>query len=122
MADHAQEFGPHPLDFFQRRQILKCDDDRLDRTVGGPDRRGVDERRDAAPVGGQDHDLLGAHRLADAQEMGERQLGKRDFTPIGATDGQHFQEFLRRAVRRIELAYDSSRFLVDRHWLAGSGV
>ena len=61
VAHHAQELGPHALDFLQRRQVLQGDHDRGERVVRAvrvADRGGVDERRDAAPVRDREHDLL----------------------------------------------------------------
>ena len=52
VAHHAEELGPHPVELLDRRQVLQGDHHRFDLAVLGVDRRRVDERRDATPVGG----------------------------------------------------------------------
>ena len=43
------------------------------------------------PSGNRDHHLLGAHRLADAQGLGQRHLGQGDFPSVGPPEGQRVQ-------------------------------
>ena len=63
-AHQAQELGTLPLQLLDRRQVLHGHHQRRDRAVRVMDRRRVDQRRDAAPAGHRELDLLGAHRLA----------------------------------------------------------
>ena len=52
VAHHAQKLRPHPVERLERREVLYGDDHGLDGTALGVDRGRVDERLDAAPIGG----------------------------------------------------------------------
>ena len=69
VAHQAQELGPQPLDLVERREVLHGHHHRADGAALGADRRGVDQRPKAPPVGDGEHDLLGAHRLARAEQL-----------------------------------------------------
>ena len=122
VAHHAQELGPQPLQLLQRRQVLHGDDHRLDLTVLGPDRRGVDQRRDTPAVGDREHDLLGAHRLGAAQLPGQREFGEGHLPPIGAPHGHHLQQLLRGAARQAQAPDNPLRLPIERHRMAGPGI
>ena len=99
VTDHAQELGPRPLHLFDRRQVLDGDHDRLDRAVPavfgrGTDRGDVDQRGQAAPVGAQEDDLVGAHRFIDGERLGQRELAQRDFASVGLAHGQGGDQLL----------------------------
>ena len=87
VADHAEELGAHALQLLKRGEVLHGDHHRRDGAVLGVDRRCVDQRGDAAPVGGNEHDRLGAHRLGAAQHTRERELAERDLAPGGTRQG-----------------------------------
>ena len=94
VAHHAEEPGPHVLQFLERREVLHGDHHRRDRAVLGVDRGRVDQRGDAPAVGGGEHDLLGAHRLGAAQRAGERQPVEGDLAPVGEAAGEDPEQVL----------------------------
>ena len=118
VAHHAQELGPQPLQFLQRRHVLHGHDHRLDLALLREDGSGVDQGGDAAPVGGLEHDLLGPHRLPRAQPLGQGELLQGDLPPVGPPEGQHLQQLLRRPAGRAQAADDPSRLPVDRRQAA----
>ena len=122
VAHHAQELGPQALQLLERRQVLHGDHHRLDGTVRGKDRRGVDQRGDAPPVGDRELDLLRAHRLGIAELVGEREFVKPDLAPVASPADHDFQQLLRWAVRTAQSPDDPPRLAVERHRPAGSGI
>ena len=114
VAHQAEELGALPVELLQRRQVLQGDHDRLDRAVLAGDRRGVDQRGHAAPVGHRDLDLLGAHRLAAAQRLGQRERVERHLAPVGAPEGQHLQQLLGRPARHAQAVHQAQRLAVER--------
>ena len=122
MAHHAQELGAQPLQVLQRRQVLQGHDHGLDPAVLRADGRGVEQRGDAPAVGDPQDDLLGAHRLARAQQLGHGQFEERDLPSVGMPAGQHAQELLRRLVRLPQAVDDPRRLPVERHRRSRPGV
>ena len=123
VADHAQELRPQPLQFLERREVLQGDHHRLERAVRRMDRRGVDQRGDAAPVGDRELDLLRAHRLGIIAELvGERELVKPDLAPVAAPADHDLEQLLRRAVATAQSPDDPPRLAVERHRPAALGI
>ena len=114
VAHQAEELGPQPLDLVERRQVLQGHHHRPHGAAFGADRRGVDQRPDAAPVGDREHDLLGAHRLARAEQPRQRQLAERHLPPVGAAEGDRLQELLGRTAGRPQALDDPPRLAVER--------
>ena len=113
MANHAQELGPHALDFLQRRQVLQGDHHRGERVVRAvrvADRGGVDERRDAAPVRDREHDLLGPR---------QRQPVERDLAPVGAPAGDDPEQLLGGLAGAAQVLHDACGLAVERDQGAG---
>ena len=116
MADHAQELRPRPFHLLNRRQVLNRHHSRLDRDGRRraadlawlrrrADRGDVDECGQAASVRSLQHDLVGAHRLIDAEHVGQAELAQRDFVPVATAYGQGGDDLLRgpRVARRGRL-------------------
>ncbi len=122
VAHQAQELGPHPLDLVERRQVLHRHHHRFDRAAGRTDRGRVDQRPDAPPVGDRQHHLLGAHRLAIAELLRERELAQRHLTAVGAPAGDHLQELLGRAAGYPQALSDAPRLPVEPRRLSGLRV
>ena len=122
VAHQLQELRPQPLQLLERRQVLQGHHHRLDLAVAEPDRRGVDQHRDASPVGRGDHHLFGAHRFAATERLCDRELGQGHLAPIGATEGHRLQHTLGRVAGRAQRLGDPPRLAVDRHRLARFGV
>ena len=122
VAHHAQELGPQPLELLQRRQVLHRDHHRLDLAVRGRDRRDVDQRRDAPTVGDREHDLLGAHRLAVAQVLRQRELVQGDGRPASSLERDYVQQLLCGAAGRAQAFGDAPRLAVERLGAAGPGI
>ena len=122
VAHQAQERGPHPLDLVERRQVLHGHHHRADLAAFRPDRRGVDQRPDAAPVRDREHHLLGAHRLAGAERLIQRNLAEGHLPPVGAADREHLQEVLCRTAGRPQALDDAPRLAVERDRPVGAGV
>ena len=95
---------------------------RADLVALGSDRRGVDERPDAAPVGDREDHLLGAHRLAGGERLLQRNLGQRHLPPVGAPDRDHLQKLLGRVAGHPQALDDAPRFAVERDRPAGAGL
>ena len=122
VAHHAQELGPQALQLLERLQVLHGDHHRLDRAVRRMDRRRVDQRGDAAPVGDREFDLLRAHRLGIAELVGERELVKPDLAPVASPADDGLQQLLRWAVRTAQSPDDPPRLAVERHRPAALGI
>ena len=86
--------------------------------VLGMDRGGVDQRGDAAPVGGGEHDLLGAHRLGAAQHARERELAEGDLAPVGEAAGEDPEQVLGGAARHAQAVHDPPGLAVERDRVA----
>ena len=86
------------------------------------DRRGVDQRGDAAPVGGDEHDLLGAHRLGAAQRARERELIEGDLAPVGEAAGEDPEEVLGGLAGVAQAIDDAPRLEIERDRAAGADV
>ena len=80
------------------------------------------QRPDAAAVGDREHDLLGAHGLAGAELLLQRDLGQGHLAPVGAADRDHLQELLGRVADRPQALDDAPRLAVERDRPAGAGV
>ena len=122
VAHHAQELGPHALDFLQRRQVLQGDHHRGERVVRAvrvADRGGVNERRDAAPVRDREHDLLGPHRLGAVQRPRQRQPVERDLAPVGAPAGDDPEQLLGGLAGAAQVLHDACGLAVERDQGAG---
>ena len=115
VAHHAEELGPQPLHLLQGCHVLHGDDDGLHPALSRPDGRGIEQHGDASAAGGLHHDLLGPHRLAGAERLGEGQLLQGELAPVGAPHGQHLQELFRRLVRVPQAIDDPPRLAVERH-------
>ena len=122
VAYHAEELRPHPVYLLERRQVLQGDHHRFDLAVVGLNRRCVDERGDAAPIGGREHDLLGPHRLGAAQRACEREAVERDLAPVPAPAGEDLQQFLGGAPRHAQALHDALRLAIERHHAAGPRI
>ena len=122
VAHHAEELRPHPLQFLKRGEVLHGDHHRRDGAVLGVDRRRVDERGDAAPVGGREHDLLGAHRLGAAQRLRQRELVEGDLAPVGEAAGEDPEQVLGGAARHAQALDDPPGLAVERDRVAGANV
>ena len=122
VAHHAQELGPQPLQFLQRRQVLHGDDQGLHLTVLGMDRRGVDQRGDTPAIGNLEDDLFGAHRRGAVQRLRQGQFFQGDLPPVGTPPGQDLEQLLRRAARHSQPSDDPLRFPVERDQMAGPGI
>ena len=96
--------APHPIHLLQWRQVLHSDDHRLHHAVLGADRCRIDQRRDATPVGGGQHDLLDAHRLSAGQFSGQRELVECDLAPVGAPAGDLVEQLRRGAAGQVQAA------------------
>ena len=101
VAHHREKLGPQPLQLLQRRYVLHCSDDGGHLTVVGADGRGGDQYGHRPAIGNGQRYLLGPQRLPRPQRLGEGKLPQGDLPPVGPLDGQHFQELLRRIVRRL---------------------
>ena len=122
VADHAEELRPRALQLLQRGEVLHRDHHRGERAVPGVDRGGVDERGDAAPVGGGEHDLLGAHRLGAAQRACQREAVQRDLAPVGEAAGEDPEQVLGGAARHAQGLDDAPGLAVERDRVAGAPV
>ena len=125
VAHHAQELGPHALELSKRLQVLHGDHHRGERAVRAVrvvDRGGVDERRDAAPVGNRERNLLGPHRLGAAQRARERELVERDLAPVGAPAGDDLEQLLGGLAGAAQALDDASGLAVERDQVAGPGI
>ena len=122
VAHQTQELSPHPLDLVERRQVLQGHHHRADLAAFCPDRRGVDERPDAAPVRDREDHLLGAHRLAGAERLLQGNFGQRHFPAVGAADRDHLQEVLGRTAGRPQAVDDAPGLAVERDRPDGAGV
>ena len=118
VADHPQELRPHPVDRLERGEILHGDHHRFDRAVLGMDGSRVDQRADAAPVGGREHDLLGAHRLGALQPLGQREAVECDLAPVGEAAGDRLDHLLDRASGYAQHVEEASGLAVEHHRLA----
>ena len=122
MAHHAQELGPQTLQLLQRSQVLQGDDHRLDRAGFGPDRRCVDQRRDAPAVGDPKDQLLGTYRPGVDQRLRQGELFQRDLPPVGKPASHVLQNLLQGAIRHAQPFDDPLRLPVERQWPARLGV
>ena len=122
VAHHAQEVGPQPLQLLERRQVLQGDDQRLGGAVGGMDRRGVDQHRDAPAIGDREHDLLGAHRRGAADHLLHGEFREGDLAPVGEAARHHLQQLHEGVAGRAEPLDDPPRLPVERQRIAGLGV
>ena len=122
VAHHAEKLGAHPLQLLKGREVLHGDHHRRDGAVLGVDRGGVDQRGDAAPVGGGENDLLGAHRLGAAQHARERVLAEGDLAPVGETAGEDPEQVLGGAARHAQAVDDPPGLAVERDRVAGTNV
>ena len=122
VAYHAEELGAQPLQLLERRQVLHGDHHRGDFAAVRPDGCGVDQRAHAAPVRNREHDLLGAHRFAGAELVGEGELVQGHLAAVGPADGDDLTQLLRRAARRAQALDDAPRLAVERHRPAGPGI
>ena len=122
VAHHGEELGAMALQLLKGRKVLHGDHHRRDRAVVGVDRRGVDQRGDAAPVGGREHDLLGAHRLGAAQRPRERELIEGDLAPVGEAAGEDPEQILGGLAGVAQAIDDAPRLEVERDRAAGADV
>ena len=122
VAHHVQELRLQPPQFLQRRKILQGHHHRLDHAVPGTDRRGVDQRPDAAAVGSGQHDLLGEQGLGVAQLLGQRELVERVLAAIREPAPQHVHHVLQGALRQAHALGDPARLAVEIHRVTGPGI
>ena len=122
MADHAEELGALALELLKRGEVLHGDHHRRDRAVLGVDRRGVDERGHAAPVGDRERNFLGAHRLGAAQRARERELVEGDLAPVGAPVGDDLKQLLSGLAGAAQTLDDAPGLTVERGQAAGADV
>ena len=122
VADHAEELGAMALQLLKRGEVLHGDHHRRDGAVLSVNRRCVDQRGDAAPVGGGEHDLLGAHRLGAAQRPRQRELVEGDLAPVGEAAGEDPEQVLGGAARHAQALHDAPRLEVERGRVAGADV
>ena len=122
VAHHAEELGALALQLLERGEVLHGDHHRGDGAVLGVDRRGVDQRGHAAPVGDRERNFLGAHRLAAAQRARERELVEGDLAPVGAPVGDDLEQLLRRLAGSAQTLDDAPRLAVERDRAAGADV
>ena len=80
------------------------------------------ERGDAAPVGGREHDLLGAHRLGAAQRPRQRQFVEGDLAPVGEAAGEDPEQVLGGAARHAQALDDAPCLAVEQGRAAGPDV
>ena len=84
VAHHDEELRPHPLQFLKRGEVLHGDHHPTRPPSSAWTRRRVDERGDAAPVGGRNHDLQNKQRLGAAHDrLRQRELVEGDLVPVG---------------------------------------
>ena len=114
VAHQAEELGAQPLDLVERRQVLKGHDHRPDIASFRADRRDVDQRPDAAPVGDGEHDLLGAQGFTGVELLRDGELAQGYLAPVGEAQGHHLQELLGRMAGRAQALRDAPRLAVDR--------
>jgi len=122
VAHQAEELGTQPLELLQRCQVLHGDHDRDDLAVVGMNRGRIEEHGDAATVRDREHDLFGAHRLFDAQQLRDGELAQGLLAAVGASEDHQMQQLFHRAARRAQTLHDSPRFEVERHRATRSGV
>ena len=122
VTHHPQEIRPHPVKGLERPQILQGDHHRLDRAVRGVDRGRIDERGDAAPVGGREHDFFGAHRSQAAQLLGQPPAVEDDLAPVGEAARHLLEQVLDRAAGRAQGLEEAPCLAVDRGHLGEPGI
>ncbi len=98
VADHCQELGPQSLGLHHVGHVLHGDHHGVHGAVVGEDGRGVEQHGDATSVGRAQDDLFGSQRLPDAEQIAHGELLQGDLPPVGAPEGQHFQQLFGRLV------------------------
>ena len=122
MAHQTQELGLQPFDLVERRQILKSHHHRADGVFLGEDRRGVDQRPNAAAVRHRKHHFLVAHRLAAVKQFRHGELAQAHLAAVGAMEGHYLQDLLGRTAGRAQALSDAPCLAVDRHCPAAPGI
>ena len=122
VAHHPEELGALTLELDERAQVLHRDDDRDHLTLPGPDRRDVDQRADAPPVGPRELDLLGAHLGGALEVAREGKLLRGELPSGGVPPGHHLEELPGGAARGPDLLDDPRRLAVEGDRASGRPV
>ena len=102
VAYQAQKLRSQSLCLLQRLQVLQGDHHGLDGAVLGPDRRRVDQCREASAIGDMEDDLLGPDRSGVAQRLRQWEFLQGNLLPVGAPALDDLQQLVEWTARRAQ--------------------